>query len=711
MKNKRLARLIRFSCLILIWVVNIAALSGSAPRAAQGLSLAPRELGPQTGPGPALAFPGLPFQGEAQDVPSPFTLAYSWTKDWGYPAGNVSAVGTAADRWGNLYVSGQFSGTVNFDPDGANPGAVISSYNNTIDAYLVKFDANGRYQWAKTWGAGSSANCSSIGKSCGRDAANGVVVDALGNAYVAGLFQNTVNFGNGHTAISNAPNGSNNIFLTKFTADGANQWVRAWGGTTGGEAYTLALDSVRGYVYVQGDWSTYPYTGTVDFNPGGPGGQRANHGKKDAYASAFDAFLVKYDLGGNFQWVRTWGGTQYDDGPGVAVDEATGSVYVCGMYGSQDINFDPTENPASNGAHHPASDDSSMLLDIFLTKFDADGNWQWVRTWGGPGYEDSGATAAVDHAGNVYAIARFGCQNCNFNVGANGPVNPPIMHTASGKFDLALSKFDANGNYLWSQTWGGPLIDQAASLLVDEADNVYVASMVDVTRDSFSYQIITSTAAFSKFSPDGTRQWTKTWGGSGTDSPGNMVMDGADNLYIAGQFQHTVDFNPGSGTDAIPARGVLDASLTRYLAETPVTASTGGVVTVKTGVTTTMVFPAALAPITITENLTNTQPVLGDLVALGPAIIVRATDANGMALTNLASPFTLTVHYTPSDASRFNSATLQVYYWDAQARAWQAIATTINANTRTLTAQTSRLGMYAVLGGEGFKLLLPIIKQ
>ena len=180
-----------------------------------------------------------------------------------------------------------------------------------------------------------------------------------------------------------------------------------------------------------------------------PDGLRANHGKKDAYSRAFDAFLVIYDLNGNFQWVRTWGGSQYDDGPGVAVDETSGSVYVCGMYGSQDINFDPTENTDSNGAQHPASDDSSMLLDIFLTKFDADGNWQWVRTWGGPGYEDSGATAAVDHAGNVYAIARFGCQGCNFNVGANGPANPPDLHTASGAFDLAISKFDANGNFMW----------------------------------------------------------------------------------------------------------------------------------------------------------------------------------------------------------------------------------------------------------------------
>lgn len=711
MNSKRVGKFVRFIGLVLVWVVTMAAMPGPDPQVTQWFLLSTRPPSPQGVSLPQVsAFPD-PSGQVVQDTGSPFTLTYSWTKNWGHTAGEAVATGSAVDRWGNLYVSGQFSGTVNFDPAGANPGATISSYNSTVDAYLLKLDANGRYQWVKTWGAGTKTPCASMGRACGRDAANGVVVDAAGNAYVAGLFQNTVDFGNGHTAVSNAQNpinGINNIFLTKFAADGTNQWVRAWGGKTGGEAYTIAIDSGRGYVYVQGDWSTYPFTDTVDFNPGGPGGLRANHGKKDGSSSAFDAFLSKYDLNGNFQWVRTWGGTQYDDGPGVAVDEATGSVYVCGMYGSQDINFDPA---GTSAGLHPASDDSSMLLDIFLTKFDADGNWQWVRTWGGPGYEDSGATAAVDHAGNVYAIARFGCQNCNFNVGANGPANPPDPHTASGVFDLALSKFDANGHYLWSQAWGGPLIDQPTGLVVDAADNVYVGGMVDVTRSALTFQIITSTAAFTKFSADGTLQWTKTWGGTGTDNPGVMALDGADNLYIPGQFQHTIDFNPGSGIDNIPARGVLDASLTRYLAATPVTALAGGVVTVTTGVTTTIAFPTAVAPITITEYLTSTQPVSGNLMALGPAIIVKATDVNGAAVTNLTSPFTLTVRYTPSDAARFNRSTLRVYYWDPLAGAWQAIDTVMDTDTRTLTAQASRMGMFAVLGGEGPKVFLPLVKR
>jgi hypothetical protein len=276
---------------------------------------------------------------------------------------------------------------------------------------------------------------------------------------------------------------------------------------------------------------------------------------------------------------------------------------------------------------------------------------------------------------------------------------------------MALSKFDASGNYLWSQTWGGPLIDQPTGLVVDEADNVYVGGMMDVTRSNTTFQIITSTASFTKISSEGALQWTKTWGGTGTDSPGAVTLDGADNLYIAGQFQHTIDFNPGSEVDNILARGVLDASLTQYLAETPITALSGGVVTVTTGVTTLITFSATVAPITITENLTNTQPLSGNLTALGPAIIVHATDINGASLTNLTAPFTMTVHYTPADAARFNSFTLRVYYWDTQTSLWQAIATAVESNTRTLTAQTNQLGMFAVLGSAGTTVFLPVIKR
>lgn len=507
------------------------------------------------------AVPGETFAANVVPVsqivsPNPFTVTnYSWTKTWGGSNGSVMAKSVAVDASGNIFAAGEFSGTVNFDPAGPNPGATRASYNGTVDAFLIKFNANGQYQWVKTWGAGFTNNsCPNVDMGCGRDAANSVAVDTTGNAYVAGLYQNTVDFGNGHSATSNAPNGKNNIFVVRVSADGTTQWLKTWGGQTGGEAYTVAVDAARGYVYIEGDWSTSPNTGTVDFNPGGLNGLRQNHG-------FYDAFLSKYDLNGNFQWVRTWGGSQYDDGPGVAVD-AAGNVFVCGMYGSQDINFDPAGG--ASGLGHPASDSSNMLLDVFLSKFDADGNFQWVRTWGGAGVEDSGAIAAVDHAGNVYATGRFSCTNCNFNVGASGPALPADLHSSQGAFDAFVSKFDTNGNFQWARTWGGAQIEMADALAVDDANDVYVGALVSGTTGGPLSRIVTSEAAFTKFAADGTHQWTKTWGGSGADEVWNLKVDEANNVYLVGSFQSSVDFDPGSGVDSHTAPGVQGAFLSKY---------------------------------------------------------------------------------------------------------------------------------------------------
>ena len=176
MNGKQAVKSIVFSCLALIWMVNTAV--ASAP----GFEAAPWSGWPQSVSVPQRlpsASSESDSQSAMQEMGSPSTLAYSWTKNWGHISGEASTMGLAVDRWGNLYITGQFSGTVNFDPAGANPNATFTSYNSTVDAYLLKLDANGRYQWAKTWGAGfADTYCPFTNWGCGRDAASGVTVDA-----------------------------------------------------------------------------------------------------------------------------------------------------------------------------------------------------------------------------------------------------------------------------------------------------------------------------------------------------------------------------------------------------------------------------------------------------------------------------------------------------------------------------------------------------
>jgi hypothetical protein len=509
----------------------------------------------------SISFFVMPLSSPAASLAAPAPV-HAWAKTWG-GTNDTRSAGMAVDSSGNIYVTGEFVGTTNFDPAGPNPNATFTSYNGTVDAFLVKLDYGGNFRWARTWGAGSP-DCVPKSKGCGRDSAGGVVVDQAGNVYVGGLFQNTVNFGNGHSATSNATNGTNNIFLTKFSTDGTNQWVRAWGGKAGGEAYSLAIDRAHGSIYIEGDWSTTPNTGWVDFNPGGSDGLRQNHG-------AYDTFLCKYALDGTFQWVRSWGGEGYDDGPGVAVD-AVGNVFVSGMYGSTTINFDP--NGGANGLGYPATHSGMLYVDVFLSKFDANGNFQWVRTWGGDadaaGTTNAGGMITIDSAGNVLTGGRFGCTACYFNGTGSAPGILNANVHANGSLDAFVIKYDGNGALLWTKTWGGAGWDATDGMTTNRANEVYVSTLFANTVD-FGGGAVNShngwDSGLVKLSANGSYIWDKTWGGSGDDYPLGQGKDALGNVYLTGSFQNMVDFGAGDSSDPHTAHGTSDAFLSKFSPE------------------------------------------------------------------------------------------------------------------------------------------------
>jgi hypothetical protein len=500
------------------------------------------------------------------------SLAFSWAKTWSGSSttDSTSTNRVAADSAGNLYVAGEFKGTVDFDPDPSKTD-LHTSTSGSIDAFLSKFDAQGNLLWVKTWGGSK------------RDVAYGVGVDSLGNAYVVGPFRDSVDFNpdpaQSDVHASNAISGTiyeNNIYLSKFAPDGTYQWVRTWGPALvpgkisfGAEGYTVAIHGNA--LYVVGDFSG----DQTDFNPWGSHDWHQNH-LPATDPIFFDAFLSKFDLNGNFQWAKTWGGEGYDDGPGVAVDD-TGNVYIAGMYASQNINFDP--DGGSGGTGHPAQD-SGIIVDVFLTKFDASGIFQWVKTWGGPGTDDAMGSVAVDEANNVYVAGRFASTACNFNPDGipvdfhsthnPAPIISPTLQQKDGALDAFLSKFDASGNFKWAKTWGGNGSDNAG-VTVDQLGHVYTSGWFSATVDFDPNNGVENhvsngkkDAFLSQFDSSGNLQWAKTWGGSGDDSS-EATVDQAGNVYVGGGFVGTVDFDPSSGIDYHIANGQEGAFLSKFL--------------------------------------------------------------------------------------------------------------------------------------------------
>ncbi len=317
---------------------------------------------------------------------------------------NSGAGGTAItlDSSGNIYITGGFTGTVDFDPGtGVHNLTTVGGNNET---FVEKLDPSGNYVWAGAMGGTSGTWSGSIG------------VDGSGNVYVTGEFFGTSDFDPGTgtynlTAVDN----SLEIYVAKLNSSGNFAWaegIQNTGYTDNDYAYSMAVDA-SGNVLLTGSFED-----TVDFDPGAGQQILSSFGSDDI-------FLLKLDTSGKFQWVRQYGSTTTDAAQGLTLD-ASGNIYMTGDY-TGTVNFDPGGS---------ANLTSAGTLDIFVMKLDKSGAFDWVSGMGGTNY-DLGVAVAVDPAGDVYSTGRF-YGTSDFDPGT--ATHNLVAHGGSSYTDAYVSK-------------------------------------------------------------------------------------------------------------------------------------------------------------------------------------------------------------------------------------------------------------------------------
>ena len=141
---------------------------------------------------------------------------YGWTKMMG-GSSNDYGQSVSVDSSGNLYVSGYFSGTVDFAADFGGSDSKTSA--GSRDIFVTRIYADGTYGWTKRIGGGSA------------DYGWSVSVDTSGNVYVTGFFQSYMNFAEDWSGSdSKTSAGSWDIFVTRINADGTYGWTKRMGG-------------------------------------------------------------------------------------------------------------------------------------------------------------------------------------------------------------------------------------------------------------------------------------------------------------------------------------------------------------------------------------------------------------------------------------------------------------------------------------------------
>lgn len=323
-----------------------------------------------------------------------------WIRD-GKSVSQVSSRGIALDASGNVFVSGYFgSATV----DSVNFDGLKVVTNGQRDVFLAKYNNAGIIQWAANGGGPLSG-----------EEGRSVAVDPTGNPIMVGMFADTATF----SGTQLFTEGGNDIFVVKYSSNGNLIWARSAGGLGGDAAEAVGVDN-QGNIYVTGYFDSVATFGSIQVNG----------------IDRDEVFLAKMTSNGSFTWVVRAGGTLIDRGNDLYVTP-DGYSYITGRF----------NGTAAFGSTNITSAGDN---DIFVAKYDTDGNLLWVKRAGGTG-SDYGNAIAVDVVGNAY-VSGFFNQTASFdgfNFSSAGGNDIFIGKLGNVPIPVELSAFNAtviNGN-------------------------------------------------------------------------------------------------------------------------------------------------------------------------------------------------------------------------------------------------------------------------
>ena len=416
----------------------------------------------------------------------------AWVARYNGPGNYVDqAAAVAVDDSGNVYVTGGSYGsdgssdyaTIKYNAAGqeewiaryngpaeGNDVAVAIAVDGSGSVYLtgssvgsggfpdyatIKYSSNGQEQWVARYN----------GPDAFFDEATAIAVDSSGNVYVTGS--------------SYDADSTSDYATIKYDSGGQEQWVSRYDapGQSFDDPTALAIDG-SGAVYVTGASSlaegAAPDYATVKYDAGGqeqwvvrydgPGGSDDNvtaiaiDGSANVYVTGgsvgattgYDYATIKYDATGQEQWIARYdGATAFGDfATAIAVD-GTG-VYVTGAGGG-----------------------SAFGQDYTTIKYNSAGQEQWVVSYDGPGDTDDYATAIVtDGSGNAYVTG------ASVGIGTG--------------YDYTTVKYDTTGQEQWAPRYNGPanFDDQTNAIAIDDSGNVYVTGLITDQDTDFDYATI-----------------------------------------------------------------------------------------------------------------------------------------------------------------------------------------------------------------------------
>ena len=413
--------------------------------------------------------------------------ALNWAKRFG-TTGQTTPDAVAIDpSSGDVVVAGYFDGTVNFG------GGLLTSHGDAStsgpDAFIARFNSNGKHKWAKDLGNGLAVDAADL------------AFAASGSLVVGGTFEGSLNLG---CKTLTAVGTGGDLFLAMFDAAGNCTWSESFGVVGQFENITsVAVDSagnalMGGVAY-----------GGLDFG----GGARTGY------------YIAKFDSTGAYVWSNAFAASSTESSPMLAVDPS-GNMILAGSFATT-VNF---------GGGTLTSAGST---DVFLAKFDSSGTYKWAKQYG-DGSEQNPSGVAVDPCGNIL-IAGDLSGTINFGAGT-GTLTAPGADSY-----VFLAKISPAGEGVWSEEFvGSPGALSSGSVAVDGAGGATItASIFSGTADfgggSLSSVAGTNSVAMASFDAAGVYRWAYSGGAPSTAAESfsaqpRAVGTGTSAVVVAGGF-------------------------------------------------------------------------------------------------------------------------------------------------------------------------------
>lgn len=377
---------------------------------------------------------------------------------WVHTFGDVDfdyIFGVAVDSADNVYVTGTFLGTVDFDPGPGTQNVTAPSFFS--EAFILKLDSDGNFLWVKLiTGAGSEIGFA-------------ITLDPSDNIYSMGQFTGTADFDPGPGTDNIASLSGNDLYIQKLDSAGNYLWAATVDGEVRDFGRFLSLDSA-GAVYLSAG-----FQGTVDFDPGVGVDNRTSAGDSDI-------FIWKLDAGGNLVWVHTLGGANDDDGASVAVDSAD-NVIIAGSYQGT-VDFDPGAGTSNLS--------SISTYSLFVLKLTSGGAYTWAGAF--TGMDDGFAYGmTVDNFDEILVVGSFE-GTADFDPGAGGAIA-----TSAGDEDFYITKLDGAGAWKWTEQRGTVGRDVGATIIHDGAGSFLITGIFSNTLDFDTSASTTSLTAVGSF--------------------------------------------------------------------------------------------------------------------------------------------------------------------------------------------------------------------